>query len=110
MNRDADKGRVGRLKAFMTEWGWAIAFMGTVLVGMGYSYKTPKDELNTVKESVAEVRADQSTLKAALDTLKDVTTKQAADISTMVRLQCFNSIYTTRELGLVGINCHGIRK
>jgi hypothetical protein len=102
MRRQADQGRVGRVKAFAQDWGWAVSVGVFLLLALGFKYTTPRDEIN-------ELKTTQASLKASIDTLKNVTKDQAADISTIVRLQCFNLNYTTRQLNLVGIRCDGIR-
>jgi hypothetical protein len=97
MRRQADQGRVGRVKAFVQDWGWAVSVGVFLLLALGFKYTTPRDEIN-------ELKTTQVSLKASIDTLKNVTKDQAADISTIVRLN-----YTTRQLNLVGIHCDGIR-
>lgn len=72
------------------------------MLALGFSLRTPGAEIKDVK-------VEQVLLRASIDTLKNVTKEQARDIATIVRLQCFNELYTTRQLKLVGINCDGIR-
>lgn len=102
MRRDADRGTIGKTKSFMQDWGWAVYIVVSILIALGFEYKTPREEIQ-------DLRANQVTLTTAITKLETVTKEQAADISTIVRLQCFNDAYTTKQLNLVGIHCDGIR-
>lgn len=102
MNRESDKGPIGKVRSFMRDWGWIVSIVGFALLALGFKYTTPREEIDTVKHAQLE-------LKASVDTLKDVTKSQAADIATIVRLQCFNKGYSNEQLNLVGIHCDGIR-
>lgn len=93
--RASNQGPIGRTKTFMQDWGWAVYLAVAVILSLGYKYTTPASEISTMKKDIAD--------------LKTVTEGQAADISTIVRLQCFNENYTTKQLNLVGIHCDGIR-
>lgn len=93
--RASNQGPIGKTKSFMHEWGWALSALTFILLALGFKYVTPADQINGMKKDITE--------------LKDVTRVQAQDISTIVRLQCFNENYTTKQLNLVGIHCDGIR-
>lgn len=93
--RSSNQGPIGKTKTFMQDWGWAVYLAVAVMLALGFKYVTPADEMASMKKDISD--------------LKTVTQGQAADISTIVRLQCFNEQYTTKQLNLVGIKCDGIR-
>lgn len=93
--RASNQGAIGKTKSFMHEWGWAISALTFILLALGFKYITPADQMEAMKKDISD--------------LKRVTESQAQDISTIVRLQCFNENYTTKQLNLVGIHCDGIR-
>jgi hypothetical protein len=100
--RAENQGPIGRTKTFMQDWGWCVYLVVAIILSLCYRYVTPGDEIRDIK-------AEQTILKAAVDTLKDVTKAQAADIRAVSLLQCFNKNYTNGQLRLVGIDCTGIR-
>jgi hypothetical protein len=100
--RASNQGALGRTKTFMQEWGWIFYLVGGILLALGFSYKTPSGEIKDIKD-------EQTILRGAVEELKNTTKTQANDISIIVRLQCFNENYTTKQLNLVGIKCDGIR-
>lgn len=97
--READHGKIALIRTLVRDWGWLIAM---VMLGLGFGLITPGGEIKDVK-------VEQGVLKRELKDLTEVTRQQARDISTIVRLQCFNELYTPRQLKLVGIDCDGIR-
>jgi glutamate dehydrogenase/leucine dehydrogenase len=100
--RQENKGPLGKTKTFMQDWGWAVYLLVAIVLSLGYRYVTPSDEIKAIK-------TEQGILKDAVEDLKNTTKSQANDISIIVRLQCFNDNYTTKQLNLVGIHCDGIR-
>lgn len=97
--RETDHGKIALIRSLVKDWGWLIAML---FLALGFGFRTPGGEIKAVK-------AEQIALKDELRTLTGVTQQQARDISTIVRLQCFNEQYTTRQLSLAGVECDGIR-
>lgn len=102
MRREGDNGKVSATKTFLKDWSGAFVLLTGALLALGFKYTTPKQEMDGIKTEITE-------LKEVTTELKQVTRDQAQDISTIVRLQCFNIAFTTQQLNLVGVKCAGIR-
>lgn len=99
LRRETDNGKIALFRSLVKDWGWLLAML---FLALGFGFRTPAADIK-------EVKAEQVALKEELRTLTGVTQQQARDISTIVRLQCFNENYTARQLNLVGVKCEGIR-
>lgn len=106
LRRETDNGKIAFIRSLAKDWGWLIVM---VAVALGFSIRTPGSEIQDVKTDIKEVKTEQAVLKEELRSLTEVTREQARDISTIVRLQCFNENYTARQLNLAGVKCDGIR-